>query len=206
MDALQTATRGMLAEWMAGTTMKDDALYMVLTALCMVVVVVHLLSHRRVLGRLASQLSQQDATLQQLMTRLNQVAATTANLESSQQDATPQQLMTRLNQVALTMANLESCMPPVSVQSGGGMPASGASPPGPRDTAMEQAVKELAGMHAQFFLTCEDIKSLCTTAQYTCDFCCPGQGPIRDPNGAGGPGASTHSPRNGSESAAQQDR
>ena len=25
-------------------------------------------------------------------------------------------------------------------------------------------------MHAQFFLTCEDIKSLCTTAQYTCDF------------------------------------
>ena len=89
MDALQTATRGMLAEWMAGTTRKDDALYMVLTALCMVVVVVHLLSHRRVLGRLASQLSQQDATLQQLMTRLNQVAATTANLESSQQDGHP---------------------------------------------------------------------------------------------------------------------
>ncbi|CAE7387862.1 unnamed protein product [Symbiodinium microadriaticum] len=155
---------------MAGTTRKDDALYMVLTALCMVVVVVHLLSHRRVLGRLASQLSQQDATLQQLMTRLNQVAATTANLESSQQDATPQQLMTRLNQVAVTMANLESCIPPVSVQSGGGMPASSDSPPGPRDTAMEQAVKELAGMHAQFFLICEDIKSLCTTAQYTCDF------------------------------------
>ena len=159
MDALQTAMRGMIAAWVAGVEMKDDALYMVLVALCMVVVVVHLLSHRRTLGRLVAQLSQQDATLQQMMVKLNQVATSTTTMETTQ-DATLQQLKMKLDQVAA----------PGGWPVGGTGSAASGSPPVSHDAAVEQAVKELAGMHAQFFLTCEDIKSLCTTAQYTCDF------------------------------------
>ena len=141
MDALQTAMRGVLAEWVAGLAMKDEALYMVLVALCMVLVVVHLLSHRRTLGRLVAQLSQQDTVLQSIMVKLNQVELTTTALREA--------------------------------TSGGwslGGTGLASRDPGPHNVAVEQAVKELAGMHAQFFLTCEDIKSLCTTAQYTCDF------------------------------------
>ena len=135
------AVRGVFAEWMAGMTMKDDALYMVLVALCMVLVVVHLLSHRRTVGRLMAQLSRQDAALQNVLDKLSQMEQTT-------------------NEVRATIS--------------GGWTLGGvgsASPdPGQQDNTTEQAVRELAGMHAQFFLACEDIKSLCSTAQYTCDF------------------------------------
>ncbi|CAE7254984.1 hypothetical protein AK812_SmicGene1161 [Symbiodinium microadriaticum] len=178
MDALQTAVRGVLAEWMAGLAMKDEALYVVLVALCMVLMVVHLLSHRRTLGRLVAQLSQQDAVLQTVMGKLKQVEQTTAAIREatsdgwsiplSQQDATLQTIMDKLNQVEQTTAAIREATSAGWLLGGSG---SASSDQGSHSVAVETAVKELAGMHAQFFLTCEDIKSLCTTAQYTCDFC-----------------------------------
>ena len=40
---------------------------------------------------------------------------------------------------------------------------------GDDETDLGRAVRDLASMHSQFFLNCEDLRSLCLTSQYTCD-------------------------------------
>ena len=80
---------------------------------------------------------------------------------------TVQNVVVKLNQVEQTTTAVREAI-------SGGWSLGGAGSASPSQVlhsgTVEQAVRELAGMHAQFFLTCDDIKSLCTTAQYTCDF------------------------------------
>ena len=79
------------------------------------------------------------------------------------------QLDTVKGQMEAMKTGLEAATARMETGPAGGQHMASSVADGDDGTDLTRAVKTLASMHNQFFLNCEDLRSLCLTSQYTCD-------------------------------------